>query len=196
MAINKQNIPNLLTFSRLLAVPLFVAAYFVLPTAYGAIVALVILLAAAATDWLDGYLARKWQAESDWGKCFDPIADKVLVLTALFMIVWQDGAVLLPAIIIALREVIVSGLREHVARLNGQLAVTSFAKIKTTLQMLAISVFVIIPALPLHTALWLLDGPAIIFMWLTAAVTIITGLDYLFKAIPYLTRDHKTNDSE
>mgnify|MGYP005848855197 CR=1 FL=1 len=184
--LKKRSIPNMLTAFRLIAVPFFVAAYFLLPNATGAVVALTIFVLASLSDWLDGWLARKWQVESSWGKCFDPIADKVLVIAALFMIVWQEGQVLLPAMLIALREVVVSGLREYVANTHGELNVSHIGKAKTTLQMLAISIFVIIPALPLHVALWLLDGPAIIFMWVVAALTVATGLDYLRKAMPYL----------
>lgn len=186
--IKKQSIPNMLTAFRLVSVPFFVAAYFIEPSSKGAVVALTIFILASASDWFDGWLARKWQVESNWGQCFDPIADKVLVITALFMIVWQEGQVLLPAILIALREVIVSGLREYVANIHGKLDVTHIGKAKTTLQMLAISVFIIIPALPLHIALWLLDGPAITFMWAVAGLTVISGLDYLRKAMPYLRK--------
>ena len=189
--LNKKNIPNALTLFRLMAIPFFVWAYFIVPTSTGALVALIIFLLASLSDWFDGYLARKWQVESTWGQCFDPIADKVLVITALFMVVWQEGQVLLPAIVIALREVIVSGLREYVAGVHGNLKVSHMGKLKTTLQMLAISVFIIIPALPLDMALWLLDGPAIIFMWGVAIFTAFSGLDYLRKAMPYLKNASK-----
>ena len=184
----KQYIPNILTGLRLSAVPFFVGAYFLLPSVTGAYVALAIFLLASVTDWFDGYLARKWQAESAWGKCFDPIADKALIITALFMVVWQEGQVVLPAIVITLREVIVSGLRIYVAAAHGQLNVSHLAKVKTICQMVAISVFIIIPALPLDMALWLLDGPAILLMWVAAILTGISGLGYLRKSLSYLKK--------
>lgn len=181
----KKNIPNLLTFFRILAVPLFVACYFLPNAKWGAILAFTIFAAASITDWFDGFLARRWKVESALGKCFDPIADKLIVLVALYIVVWQDGAVLLPAVIIASREVVVAGLREHLAAQNVKLHVTFLAKIKTTIQMAALSAYIILPALPVRWAIEIMDGAGIWLMWTAAVLTAITGIEYTVKALKH-----------
>lgn len=182
----KKTIPNLLTFSRILAVPVFVGCFYLPSEKYGALAAFTVFVLASITDWFDGFLARRWHAESALGKCFDPIADKLIVLVALYIVVWQDGAVLLPAVIIAAREVIVSGLREHLAMQKIKLNVTFLAKLKTTVQMVALSAYIILPALPVRYAVEIMDGAGIYLMWTAAALTALTGAEYTYKALKHI----------
>ena len=105
-----------------------------------------IFAVAGFTDWLDGKLARAWEQQSEWGKFLDPIADKVLIAATLLMLVATQRIsswAVLPALIILCREILVSGLREHLAGMSVKVPVTSLAKWKTTVQMLAIGVLLI-----------------------------------------------------
>ncbi|MCK0171988.1 CDP-diacylglycerol--glycerol-3-phosphate 3-phosphatidyltransferase [Aliiroseovarius sp. S1123] len=141
----KWTLPNILTLSRLTAAPAvaIMFLYFARPLADW--LALILFLTAAATDWLDGYLARKWKQESKLGAMLDPIADKAMVVIALMVIVgysdvyWTPWLVL-PATVILFREVFVSGLREFLGDTAGTLKVTKLAKWKTTAQMVAIAI--------------------------------------------------------
>ena len=135
--------PNILTVLRLVAAPglAFMFLYFSRPWADW--FALVLFVAAAVTDFFDGYLARKWKQESNFGRMMDPIADKAMVVIALLVITGFSGMnpwVLLPATLILFREVFVSGLREFLGSNASLLKVTYLAKWKTTAQMVAIAV--------------------------------------------------------
>lgn len=137
------NLPNILTVLRLLAAPgvALMFLYFDRPLADW--FALALFLGAAVTDWFDGYLARAWKQESRFGAMLDPIADKVMVVTALVVIVGNSGMnpwLILPVTVILFREVFVSGLREFLGAQAGLLKVTNLAKWKTTAQMIAIAV--------------------------------------------------------
>lgn len=142
------NIPNLLTIFRLLAALVVGLIYTVLPAPYADWVALLLFMAAAFTDYLDGYLARKWNQISAFGRMMDPIADKAMVLIALLIVAvrsqyvpyYSDIGILLPITVIIFREVSVSGLREFLGDRANTLQVTKLAKWKTAVQMLAITV--------------------------------------------------------
>lgn len=213
-------IPNILTILRLLAA-LFIALIFaILPRPMADWVALVLFIGAALTDFLDGYLARKWNQVSAFGRMLDPIADKAMVVIALAILLGLSGLnwmLLVPTAIILFREVFVSGLREFLGNDAGKLAVTRLAKGKTTMQMLAI------PALFLtgifqaqYEAIYYANDPgylasimsgavpdelgilptvmrygvaemvSVLLIWLAAALTLITGIDYFVKALPFL----------
>jgi CDP-diacylglycerol--glycerol-3-phosphate 3-phosphatidyltransferase len=136
-------VPNILTVLRLLAAPgvALMFLYFSRPAADW--FALILFVLAAVTDWFDGYLARAWKQESKLGAMLDPIADKAMVVIALMVIVGYSSMspwLVLPATFILFREVFVSGLREFLGDTAGTLKVTSLAKWKTTLQMIAIAV--------------------------------------------------------
>jgi len=136
------NIPNILTIFRLLAAPCVGVAFVVFPSPLADAIALFLFLGAAITDFLDGWLARRWNQISAFGRMLDPIADKAMVVIALAVLigVWQGAAyIVLPAILILFREVFVSGLREFLGASAGRLQVTQLAKWKTTVQMIAIS---------------------------------------------------------
>ncbi len=138
------NIPNLLTLFRLIAAPAVGLVYVYLPAPYADWIALVLFMTAALTDYLDGYLARKWKQITNLGRMLDPIADKAMVLIALLVIAVRGQYLgldlLTPIILITFREVFVSGLREFLGDKAGTLKVTGLAKWKTASQMVAIVV--------------------------------------------------------
>jgi cardiolipin synthase len=181
------SLPNLLTLSRIAAIPALVAlAWPRLPATD--LAAAVVFGLAAATDWLDGHLARSRGETSRFGRMLDPIADKLLVGSTLMLLAGlghlsQWG--LLPAIVIMLREILVSGLREFLASLAVGMPVTRLAKWKTACQMIALglllasdgsAVLVGLPWLPAS-----LLGEAL--LWLAAVLTLATGWDYLRAAL-------------
>jgi CDP-diacylglycerol--glycerol-3-phosphate 3-phosphatidyltransferase len=136
-------IPNMLTVLRLLAAPGIAIMFLYFTRPWADWFALVLFVAAAVTDWFDGYLARSWKQETKLGAMLDPIADKAMVVIALLVITGFSGMdpwILLPATVILFREVFVSGLREFLGDTAGTLKVTKLAKWKTTAQMVAIAV--------------------------------------------------------
>jgi cardiolipin synthase (CMP-forming) len=177
-------LPNMLTFARVVAAPglgiVFLAGQG--PAAHA--VAFALYTAAALTDFLDGWLARRLGQESALGRMLDPIADKAMVtiaLAALMAVRGPDPWLVLPALAILLREVLVSGLREFLGEVK--LAVTRAAKWKTASQLVAIGGLILAGALPGQA--WI--GPAaLMLLWAAAGLTIWTGIDYLRKAWPHL----------
>ena len=175
------NLPNLLTYGRILAVPI-VAALLMWGGDTARWAALGIYVVAAITDFFDGYLARKWQQQSALGRMLDPIADKVLVSVVLLVLAADGilfGGHMWAAIIILAREVLVSGLREFLGELRVSVPVTKIAKWKTTAQLLAIGFLIAGPTgdkiIP-HTT-----QVGLVFLWVAAALTLYTGYDY-FRA--------------
>lgn len=141
----KKKIPNILTVARLILIPVLVISFYV-PWRLTNIVVATLFLVASLTDYFDGYLARSMEAQSNFGKCLDPIADKLLVSVALIMLVHFNGGNLLftiPAMIIICREILVSGLREFLAGLNVSVPVTRLSKWKTGIQMTAITLLLL-----------------------------------------------------
>jgi cardiolipin synthase len=177
------DLPNVLTLSRIAAIPLMVALV-AIRTPLGDLGACIIFSLAGITDYFDGMLARARHQHSDLGRMLDPIADKLLVGAALMVLVGQNRlspAALYPAIVIMLREILVSGLREYLAGIRIGLPVTRLAKWKTGFQMGALGTLLAgdttakllgIEALPVS-----LIGE--IMLWIAAALTLITGWDYL-----------------
>lgn len=153
MASRAYNIPNLLTYARIVAVPLIVLCFFVEgrleSSDFARWTAFWLFAAASITDYLDGYLARIWNQTSNIGRMLDPIADKLLVASVLLLMA-ADGTIagwtIWAAIIILCREILVSGLREYLADLKVSVPVTRIAKWKTTIQMLAIGFLLAGPA--------------------------------------------------
>ena len=175
------SLPNLLTYGRILATPL-VALCLYLDPLWLRWVGLIVFIAAAVSDFFDGYLARRWAQQSAIGRMLDPIADKLLVGATLLMLVAHGdigGLSLWAALIILSREILVSGLREFLAELRVSLPVTRLAKWKTAAQLVAVGFLVAGPAgdriLPITTAVGL------VLLWLSAVVTLYTGYDY-FRA--------------
>ena len=186
------DVPNLLTLSRIAAIPLLVALVAVgRPDADFA--SCVVFAVAGITDYLDGRLARDWRQQSDLGRMLDPIADKLLVGAALMMLVGTGrlGALnLYPAIVIMLREILVSGLREYLAGVRVGLPVTRLAKWKTGVQMVALGTLLagdssaVLLGIPWFPAT--LIGAAL--LWVAALLTLVTGWDYLPAGLRHAVR--------
>ncbi|WP_353641999.1 CDP-diacylglycerol--glycerol-3-phosphate 3-phosphatidyltransferase [Mesorhizobium sp. WSM2239] len=182
------NLPNMLTYARILAVPMVVLCFFLegrlQSSEFARWTALAIFIAASVTDYLDGYLARAWQQTSNIGRMLDPIADKLLVATCLLLLAADTdrtiaGWSLWAAIIILCREILVSGLREYLAALKVSVPVTQLAKWKTAIQMVAIAFLLLGPAGDKMVPYWTQIG--IFLLWVSAIVTLYTGYDY-FRA--------------
>jgi CDP-diacylglycerol--glycerol-3-phosphate 3-phosphatidyltransferase/cardiolipin synthase len=191
-----RKIPNILTIGRIIIVPFFVLAFY-LPGFYGDLTACVLFVIASFTDFLDGMLARMMGEESKLGELLDPIADKIIVATALILLV-MSGTIkhyeVIAAIIILTREILISGLREFLARGQIKLPVTNLAKLKTFLQMLAISL--LLTGETGNKILNFQDYNAqtigIILLWLSAFLTLYTGYEYLRKGIDHaMSEDNK-----
>ncbi|OCJ11914.1 CDP-diacylglycerol--glycerol-3-phosphate 3-phosphatidyltransferase [Rhizobium sp. AC27/96] len=191
MASRAYSIPNLLTYGRILCVPLIVLCFFIEGKLEGSDfarwVALWIFVIASLTDFLDGYLARIWNQTSNIGRMLDPIADKLLVASILLLVA-ADGTIagwsLWAAIIILCREILVSGLREYLAALKVSVPVTRIAKWKTTAQLVAIAFLLAGPAgdkvLPYTTEI------GILLLWVAALLTIYTGYDYFRAGLKHI----------
>jgi len=174
------SLPNVLTYGRIVAVPALVACLFFLKGDLARWSAFTLFVLAGLTDWLDGYLARVWEQQSTLGRMLDPIADKLLVGAVLLMLVY-DGTIagwsIWAAIIILLREILVSGLREFLAELNVKIHVTQLAKWKTTMQMIALGVLLAGPAAEKIVPGIMTGG--LVLLWIAALLTLWTGYDYL-----------------
>lgn len=174
------SLPNVLTYGRIIAVPALVACLFFLKGDVARWSAFVLFVLAGLTDWLDGYLARMWEQQSTLGRMLDPIADKLLVGAVLLMLVYDNtisGWSIWAAIIILLREILVSGLREFLAELNVKIHVTKLAKWKTTMQMIALGVLLAGPAAEKIVPGIMIGG--LVLLWIAALLTLWTGYDYL-----------------
>ena len=189
-------IPNILTIGRIIIVPFFVLAFY-LPGFYGDLTACVLFIVASFTDFLDGMLARMMGEESKLGELLDPIADKIIVATALILLV-MSGTIkhyeVIAAIIILTREILISGLREFLARGKVKLPVTNLAKLKTFIQMVAIAL--LLTGETGNKILNFQDYNAqiigIILLWLSAFLTLYTGYEYLRKGIDHaISEDNK-----
>ena len=191
-----KKIPNLLTIGRIILVPFFVLAFY-LPGFYGDLTAFALFVVASFTDFLDGMLARMLGEESKLGELLDPIADKIIVATALILLV-MDGTIknyeVIAAIIILTREILISGLREFLAKGKINLPVSNLAKLKTFLQMFAISL--LLTGETGNKIINFQDYNAqtigIILLWLSAFLTLYTGYEYLRKGIDHaMSEDNK-----
>ena len=191
-----KKIPNILTIGRIIIVPFFVLAFY-LPGFYGDLTACVLFVIASFTDFLDGMLARMMGEESKLGELLDPIADKIIVATALILLV-MSGTIkhyeVIAAIIILTREILISGLREFLAKGQIKLPVTNLAKLKTFLQM--VSIALLLTGETGNKILNFQDYNAqtigIILLWLSAFLTLYTGYEYLRKGIDHaISEDNK-----
>lgn len=181
------SLPNILTYGRILAVPALVVCLFWPNDVVLRWGAFFIFVAAAITDYFDGYLARAWSQQSAIGRMLDPIADKLLVAASLLMLV-ADGTIrswsLWAAIIILCREILVSGLREFLAELQVSVPVTKVAKWKTTLQLLAVGFLIAGPAGDRVLAGTTQIG--LVLLWIAAVLTLYTGFDYFRAGLRHL----------
>ncbi|MDE3017198.1 MAG: CDP-diacylglycerol--glycerol-3-phosphate 3-phosphatidyltransferase [Pseudomonadota bacterium] len=182
----RKNLPNYLTYFRIAVIPALIVVYlwghYVLKSELSACLSAALFALAGITDWLDGYAARLWKAESNIGRFLDPIADKLLVATALLLLVSDGRADLLPAIAIVCREILVSGLREFLAEIRIGVPVSKLAKFKTAAQMAAIFFLL------LGTPAWLFFLGRLL-LWIAAGLTLVTGYAYLKTGLRHMARD-------
>lgn len=186
------NIPNILTFSRILAIPVVVGLVFIQPP-LGNWLAFVVYASACITDFFDGYLARAWHQQSKLGRFLDPIADKLLVAAVLLMLVGIDrvsGITVIPAAIILCREILVSGLREFLAGVHVSLPVSNLAKWKTTIQLMALGFLLVGAAGPKFGPFTTLEIGTY-GLWLAAGITVITGFDYLVAGLRHIAESDR-----
>ncbi|PNG24422.1 CDP-diacylglycerol--glycerol-3-phosphate 3-phosphatidyltransferase [Methylocella silvestris] len=184
------SVPNLLTYGRVVAVPIVVGCLFWSEIHAMRWIALGVFVAAAISDFFDGYLARRLSQQSALGRMLDPIADKLLVSAVLMMLVADHTIAsysLAAGVVILCREILVSGLREFFAEVKVSIPVSRIAKWKTTLQLVALGFLVAGPAgdavLPQTTEIGL------VLFWFAALLTLYTGWDYLKAGIKHVTED-------
>ncbi len=193
-------IPNTITVLRILLVPVFAVA-FVLPGDAWRLTAFAVFVIAGLSDFLDGLAARRLNQPSDFGRMLDPIADKILVGVALMMLV-AEGSVsqfnlppnpglssllkLVPALIILTREILISGLREFLAGVSVSVPVTSIAKFKTAVQMVAIGAMILGPI----ADRWVPGSLALAYtaLWIAAGLTVFTGYAYFRAGLTYTSK--------
>lgn len=182
------SLPNILTVSRILAIPAICAAFF-LPGAWSAWIPFALFVAAGVTDWFDGYLARKWGQMSDLGRFLDPVADKLLVAAVILMLIAFeriDRITCLAAVVIMCREITVTGLREFLAELRVKVPVSRLAKWKTTVQLVALGILIVGDYGPRDLHIRLLGE---IGLWVAAVLTIYTGWGYLQTGLRHMAAD-------
>jgi cardiolipin synthase len=183
------NLANLLTLSRIAAIPLVIASFY-LDEPMGNWLGFAIYAAACVTDFFDGYVARAWSQQSALGRFLDPVADKLLVSALLLMLVASGripGIAVLPAVIILCREILVSGLREFLATAQVGVPVSRLAQWKTTVQMLALGFLLVGSAGPQFGPLSTTEV-GVWGLWIAALLTLVTGYDYLRAGLHHVDR--------
>lgn len=185
------SLPNLLTLSRIFAVPLFVILMWN-ASWMGYTAAFLLYCLAGITDYIDGYLARAQGTVSKLGVFLDPVADKIMVAAVIVMLIHNDNIIgwhVIPALVIILREITVSGLREFLATARVSLPVSQLAKWKTTFQMVSLGALILAPA----SAHWWPALPSqpvgIVTLWLAGVLTLVTGWDYLRIGLKHMTSE-------
>ena len=187
------NIPNLLTLSRIAVIPLiFISVY--IPWAWYAYFVAILFIAASITDYFDGYLARLYNQTSAFGRLLDPIADKLLVGTALVVILAKADTMVsltityIPIFVILCREILVSGLREFLREVNVGMPVTRLAKWKTGFQMTALSMMLL-------RGFWYWGQIGEFLLWIAGILTFITGYQYFQKSLDYVREAEAAKES-
>ena len=182
------NLPNLLTISRIVVIPaIFLSVY--ITSMWWAVIAAILFIIASITDYFDGYLARARGETSALGRLLDPIADKLLVTSALVVLLAKPGMVeykisFIPVIVILCREILVSGLREFLREVNVGLPVTRLAKWKTGFQMTALSMMLL-------KGVWYWGGIGEVLLWVAGVLTFVTGYQYFQKSLDYISETEK-----
>jgi cardiolipin synthase len=177
-----KNIPNYLTIIRMLSIPIIVMSFYFDDSKFAHRLGGIVFAMASITDFFDGYLARKYDIVSSFGKMFDPIADKVLVGCVLVMLVKAGSADEIPCLLILAREFFVAGLREFLAQVRVSVPVTRLAKLKTAIQMLAMTMLILGS---IGSGIDSLDLIGQIFLWIAAILTLVTGYSYLKASSKY-----------
>ncbi|QKX01651.1 CDP-diacylglycerol--glycerol-3-phosphate 3-phosphatidyltransferase [Wolbachia endosymbiont of Cruorifilaria tuberocauda] len=174
----KKNLPNLLTISRALAIPAIILSFYI-ENKYANLITISIFMFACVTDFFDGYLARAWKVQSKFGKLFDPIADKLIVISTIIMLIYRhkiNDFTIIPSVIIICREVLVSGLREFLIATNTSLPVSKVGKIKTFLQMVAVVALIVND----YEAAQCIGT---VCLWIAAIITVWSGYNYVLTGI-------------
>ena len=185
-------LPNLLTMSRIVVIPaIFLMVY--IPSAVWQVFAATLFIIASITDYFDGYLARRWGETSALGRLLDPIADKLLVSSALVVILARHMVVCelsyIPVIVILCREILVSGLREFLREVNVGMPVTRLAKWKTGFQMTALSMMLL-------KGFFYWGGIGEILLWIAGVLTFITGYQYFQQSLNYVKEVEANKNSK
>ena len=183
-------LPNILTLSRILTVPVLVALLWYPGWELSWLLGFALYCLMGITDYFDGYLARSQGAVSKLGQFLDPIADKIMIAAVILMLVGTrheaasiTGIHLIPALVILLREITVSGLREYLAGLQVSVPVSQLAKWKTTLQLIALGALILAGGLPAQV--WI-KSVGVVSLWVAAGLTLVTGWDYLRTGIKHM----------
>ncbi len=182
------SLPNILTISRIVVIPLiFLSVYFTAKA--WAVFAAILFIAASITDYFDGYLARARGEVSAFGRLLDPIADKLLVASALVVLLAKPDMLFLklsyiPVVVILCREILVSGLREFLMEVRVGMPVTRLAKWKTGFQMTALSMLLL-------NGVWYWGLIGEVLLWIAAVLTFITGYQYFQKSLDYIRKQDK-----
>lgn len=178
-----KQVPNLLTISRILVIPAVVVMMTLgRDVALSNRIAALLFIYACLTDFLDGYLARLLKARSSFGTALDPIADKLLIAAIIIILVHQRKTNFLPAIAIVCREILVSGLREFLAKLRVSVPVSRLAKFKTFVQMMALFILVLGDE---GSGLSFMNSLGQVALWIAAGLTLFTGYAYLKASQKY-----------
>ena len=178
-------IPNIITFIRIFLIPIILYLMFS-ENPNIVLLAGVLFIISSISDYFDGYLARTLNQSSRLGTLLDPIADKLLVASVIVVLV--DTRVItnihvIPAIVILLREIAISGLREFLAKLNADMPVSKLAKYKTTFQMVSLSILIISLGFELNDLLW---NTGLITLWVAAIITLLSGYNYILKGLKHI----------
>lgn len=201
---DRNKIPNILTISRMVLIPVIIISFYVPWKVTNLVVAFWFMLA-SITDFFDGYLARLYQVQSKFGQCFDPIADKLIVIVSLVMIISCNDSIfiLIPSLIIMCREILVSGLREFLGSINVEMPVTKLAKYKTAFQMFAITGLLLASKNSSYTYETIMDyfefepflriffnglieNISIFLLNIASLLSLITGFQYLKISLKYM----------
>ena len=177
-----KHLPNILTAVRIGVIPIIVLTFYFDDTTFAHQLSAFLFLIACITDFFDGYIARKFNIESNFGKMLDPIADKILVGTILIMLAKFEKVNELPCILILTREFAVAGLREFLAEIQVSVPVSRLAKIKTFIQMAAL--FILLLGTQGSGIPYLSEFGQIV-LWIAATITLFTGWSYFRAAIRY-----------
>ena len=178
-------IPNIITFIRIFLIPIILYLLFS-ENPNIVLIAGLLFIVSSVSDYFDGYLARTLNQSSKLGTLLDPIADKLLIASVIVVLV-DTGVIsnihVVPAIIILLREIAISGLREFLAKLNTDMPVSKLAKYKTTFQMVSLSILIISLGFELNDLLW---NVGLITLWIAAIITLLSGYNYMVKGLKHI----------
>ena len=178
-------IPNIITFIRIFLIPIILYLLFS-ENPNIVLIAGLLFIISSVSDYFDGYLARTLNQSSKLGTLLDPIADKLLIASVIVVLV-DTGVIsnihVVPAIIILLREIAISGLREFLAKLNTDMPVSKLAKYKTTFQMVSLSILIISLGFELNDLLW---NIGLITLWIAATITLLSGYNYMVKGLKHI----------